>query len=323
MTRSPHRPFGSNHPVVAAGALAVALVGLFFARGCTAPQPEPGEGQPFASPATAVDALITALRANDVERLRAIMGEGSRDILYSGDENADRIKREKFLALYDARHRIAVDDDDPDARTLVVGNADWPFPIPLVRRGSQWAFDVAAGRDEIINRRIGENELTTIQVCKAIADAQREYALARPDANAAREYARKIISDEGQRNGLYWPAPEGEPESPLGEFVAAASAEGYTRREHGPTPYHGYYYRILEAQGPNAPGGAADYVVNGKMTLGFAVVAYPADYGNSGIMTFMMGADGVVYQSALGEKTAETVEQMKAFDPGPGWTKVE
>jgi hypothetical protein len=306
------------------------LAVVLLVRGC-AVQPTneqvAGGAQPFDSPREAVDALVTAIRADDIERLAAIMGEGSKEILSSGDDVADRTKRQQFLALYDQRHQIAIgrpgDDADDATRTLIVGNADWPFPIPLVRSGSHWVFDAAAGRDEIINRRVGENELTTIQVCKAIADAQREYALSYSDAGGVRQYARKILSDEGKRNGLYWPTAPGEAQSPLGELVAEASAQGYVRKETGPTPYHGYYYRILEAQGPHAPGGAIEYVVDGKMTLGFAVLAYPADYGSSGVMTFVMGADGVVYQASLGEKTTEIAQQMNAFDPGEGWTPVE
>jgi hypothetical protein len=309
-----------------AGTLAAALSIFLLFRGCATPQPQPGDGQPFASPAAAVDALVAALRANDIDRVRAIMGPQSQEVLSSGDDVADRARRDRFLELYDERHKIVVDasaDDGDDARTLVIGNTDWPFPIPLVRRGSQWVFDVAAGIDEIINRRVGENELATIQTAKAIVDAQREYALAAVDGPGV--YATKVVSDEGKRNGLYWPTKEGEPESPLGEFVAAAAAEGYKRSETGPTPYHGYIYRLLTAQGPHAPGGAAEYEVNGKLTLGFAIVAHPADYGNSGIMTFITSADGVVYQADLGEKTAEAAQQMKAFDPDPaaGWTKVE
>jgi hypothetical protein len=303
---------------------------VLIVRGCANQQDRPvSDAQEFGNPEKAVDALVAAVRADDVKGLCAIMGEESREILSSGDEVADRARRQRFLALFDEGHRIVVgrpgDDDDEGTRTLIVGNADWPFPIPLVRSGSQWVFDAAAGRDEIVNRRVGENELTTIQVCKAIADAQKEYALnySDGDGSGVRQYAQKIVSDPGRRNGLYWPTAAGEPESPLGEFVAAASAEGYVRKETGPTPYHGYCYRLLKAQGPNAPGGEVNYVVDGKLALGFAVVAYPADYGNSGVMTFIMAADGVVYQSSLGEKTAEVAQQMTAFDPGQGWTIVE
>jgi hypothetical protein len=179
------------------------------------------------------------------------------------------------------------------------------------------------GQEEILNRRIGANELAAIKVCEAIGDAQRDYALLDPDGNGLHEYAQQFASDPGKKNGLYWPTAEGEKPSPLGEFAASAAAEGYRRKEEGPTPYHGYYYRILKAQGPHAPNGELDFVVNGRMELGFAVVAYPSDYGNSGIMTFIMGVDGVVYQKDLGEETAKIAKEMKVFDPDASWTKAE
>jgi hypothetical protein len=275
----------------------------------------------FPSPEEAVRAFATALHADDAKAVTAIMGPGGEDIISSGDEVADKQRYHKFLALYDQKHVLTT--DAPDRRTLVVGDADWPFPVPIVKEGNSWHLDAAAGREEILNRRIGENELSVIQVCKAIADAQREYALRDPDGDGLEVYARKFLSDPGKRDGLYWPTAEGEPPSPLGELAAAASAEGYKRLESGPAPYHGYYYRMLESQGPHAPDGAIDYVVNGKMPLGFAVVAWPAEHDNSGVMTFLMGPDGVVYQQNLGEDTVKLAGEIKAFDPGEGWTKVE
>lgn len=296
----------------------VCLVGL-LAQGCA--QNHRVEPQAFASPEDAVRTLSDALRADDINQLHAIVGSEGEPIIGSGDEVADRQRRQKFLALYEEKHTIV--NEGTDTARLLVGNSDWPFPVPIVRTANGWVFDAAAGREEILNRRIGENELSAIHVCRAIADAQREYALRDPDGNGVHDYAQQFASDPGKRNGLYWPAPESEPPSPLGVLVTHAAEEGYRRREQGPTPYHGYYYRILNAQGPNAPDGAVDYVVNGKMTLGFAVVAYPAEYDNSGIMTFIMGPDGVVYQKDLGEKTAELASAMKMFDPGEGWTRVD
>jgi hypothetical protein len=249
------------------------------------------------------------------------MGPGGEDIISSGDEVYDRARGQKFLALYDQKH--AITNEGPDRKSLVVGNDDWPFPVPLVKQGKSWRFDAEAGREEILNRRIGQNELSVIQVCKAIADAQREFALRDPDGDGLEVYAQKFFSDPGKRNGLYFPTGEGEPPSPLGEFIAGATTEGYQHRESGPTPYHGYYYRMLFAQGPNAPAGPVDYLVNGKMALGFAVVAWPADYGNSGIMSFIMGPDGVVYQQNLGDDTEKLAGEIKSFDPGEGWTKME
>jgi hypothetical protein len=279
------------------------------------------QGQAFDSPDEAISALTSAVRAKDVPKLLTIMGPGGQDIISSGDEVADSQRGQKFLALYDQKHVLT--DNGKDRKTLVVGADDWPFPVPLVKTGKSWRFDSEAGREEILNRRIGDNELSVIQVCKAIADAQREFALRDPDGNGLEVYAKKFISDPGKRNGLYFPTGEGEPLSPLGELVAAAAAEGYRPNDAGPTPYHGYFYRMLFSQGPKAPDGPVDYLVNGKLALGFAVVAWPAEYGNSGIMTFIMGPDGVVYQQNLGDDTEKLVTDIKSFDPGEGWTKVE
>lgn len=276
---------------------------------------------PFASPEEAVNALVSAVRAEDLPRMLSIMGPEGKQIVSSADEAADRQRRQTFIALYDEKHSLQKEGDD--SVNLLIGNSDWPFPVPLVREDNKWHFDSEAGLDEILNRRIGENELSTIQVCKAIGDAQQEYALRDPEGTGLRPYARRFVSDPGKRNGLYWPAAEGEETSPLGELAAGATAEGYQRRKEGPTPYHGYYFRILDSQGPSAPNGAIDYAADGNMTLGFALIAYPAEYGSTGIMTFEMGPDGVVYQKDLGEKTGEIATAIKSFDPGEGWKKVE
>jgi hypothetical protein len=287
-------------------------------QGCTCKQPGGAPG--FKSPEEAVDALTRAVRAGDTSQLLAIVGPEGEEIISSGDEVADRQRRAKFLALYDQKHSLV---NDGLKAILVVGNDNWPLPVPIVRRNDSWVFDSEAGKEEILNRRIGENELSAIQVCKAIGDAQREFALKTLDADGLNEYARQIVSDPGKHNGLYWPTADGEEPSPLGELAAQASADGYKRYAEGPTPYHGYCFRILQAQGPHAPDGALNYVVNGKMTLGFALVAYPADYNNFGIMTFIMSSDGVVYQKDLGDQTETLARDMKEFDPGEGWTKVE
>jgi len=308
---------------------AVCLVTL-LAQGCTK-SPEGAGGAAgagaaagtgvFGSADEAATALTSALRASDRPRLLAIMGSDAEQILSSGDEVQDRNRREKFLALYDEKHALV--NAGENEVTLVVGKADWPFPVPIVRQDGSWRFDTDAGFDEIINRRVGENELSAVQVCRAIADAQREYAWKHPDADGVNQYARQFYSDPGKHNGLYWPSAPGEEPSPLGELAAAAAAEGYTRRTEGPTPYHGYCYRLLEAQGPHAPDGAVSYVVDGKLTLGFAVVAYPAEYGDSGVMTFIMGPEGTVFQKNLGDDTAKLVGEITTFDPGDGWTKVD
>jgi hypothetical protein len=208
---------------------------------------------------------------------------------------------------------------------LNVGEKDWPFPIPLVKQGDQWFFDTKAGKEEILNRRIGENELSTVQTLLAIVDAQREYAMHDRNNDGIREYAEKFGSDPGKKNGLYWPMMPGEEPSPLGELVADARAEGYRRSgtQQGPIPFHGYYFRMLKKQGKHAAGGAFDYVVKNKMIGGFAVIAYPAAYGSSGVMTFIVSHEGVVYQKDLGKNTAKTATAMTSFDPDKTWKKVE
>jgi hypothetical protein len=279
----------------------------------------------FTAPEAAVESLIVALRARDMDRLQEILGTDPDGLLSSGDPVADRNNVAQFLAAYDARHRI-VDDPAGGGRTLLVGPSDWPMPIPLVPTGGRWSFDVAAGREEIRARRIGRNELAAIQTCLAIADAQREYAHSDPDGDGVADYAEKVVSDPGRRDGLYWPVQAGERESPLGPLVVAALAEGYEPADPGSSaarPFHGYYYKLLRSQGPNAEGGALDYVVNGRRIGGFAVVAWPAVYGTSGIMTFMVNHAGVVFENDLGEDTPDVAKAMTEFDPGPGWTRVD
>ena len=277
----------------------------------------------FSSPDVAAGSLVDALRKDDEASLKKILGPAGKEILSSGDKVADEADGKKFLALYDAKHRIQQEKDG--SSTLIVGETDWPFPVPIVKAdGGGYVFDTEKGRDEILNRRIGRNELDAQQVCLAIADAQRDYVAMKPMGGDLPEYAQKLISDPGKKNGLYWPTAAGEPPSPVGPFVARAAAEGYQKRESAdspPPPYHGYCYRLLTAQGPHAQGGAMNYLVNGHLIGGFAVVAYPAEYGNSGIMTFMTNHDGIVYQRDLGDDTEKAAQSMKEFDPGPEWTK--
>jgi Protein of unknown function (DUF2950) len=308
----------------------ILCIGL-ASHGCTSTPKPPAESsdddqQTFASPDEAVTVLVSALRSMDSSKLQAIFGKEGSDLLSSGDPISDRQTADRFLRAFDEKHRLTTNDDG--SVTIVVGNADWPMPIPIVRDddGKGWVFDTATGREEIINRRIGRNELDVIETCKAICDAQAEYAGSDPDGDGVPAYARKFISDPGKRNGLFWPTEAGQAPSPLGPFIAEAAAEGYSAAPHvddEPRPYHGYFYRIVTAQGPNAPGGAMDYVVGDKLLFGFAVVAWPAEYGNSGIMTFIVNYDGVVYQRDLGNDTDKTARAMTAFDPGPGWTKSE
>ena len=232
---------------------------------------------------------------------------------------SDRRARERFVAAYDDQHRLEAGGGKV---VLVVGRQDFPFPIPIVPDGPSWRFDTAAGKEEIVNRRIGQNELNTIQVCLAYVDAQREYYARDPDGDALLQYAQKFASSPGKRDGLYWPTNPGEPPSPLGPFVARAQGRGLTKRSANPVAYWGYYYRILTAQGKDAPGGAYDYLAHGKMIGGFALVAYPAQYGVSGVMTFIVNQDGVVYQKNLGPNSAAIARAMKSFNPDSTWQKL-
>jgi hypothetical protein len=277
----------------------------------------------FSSPDDAVKDLIGALKPMDKDRLIEIFGPESDDLVSSGDEVADRAGAERFVALYTQKHELVTEKNG--GRTLLVGPDAWPFPIPLVNQDGHWTFDTESGKDEILNRRIGDNELSTIQVCLAVVDAEREYAERDPMGHGLNEYTQKFFSDPGQRNGLYWPTNPGETPSPLGPLVADASDEGYTRKDSAgeASPYHGYHYRALLSQGEHANGGAFEYIVNGKMIGGFGLVAWPAAYGNSGIMTFVTSQDGVVFQKDLGADTDKIAKAMTQFDPGTGWTKVE
>lgn len=281
----------------------------------------------FAAPEEAATALVEAIRKQDKKSLLAVLGPSSSKWLSSGDQVADQHDREKFLAAYDRKNSISKADDNK--AILLVGDDDWPFPAPIIRKGNGWIFDAAAGREEIINRRVGRNELDTIQTLLAIVDAQREYAAEDPDGNGYHDYARRFLSSKGKRDGLYWPVKAGEPLSPLGPLVAAASREGYGKKSGGgksggkPAAYHGYRYRLLDAQGKHAPGGAYSYLVGNKLIGGFAVVAYPARYGVSGIMTFLVDYDGVVYQKDLGKNTDSIAVAMRSFNPGPGWNKAQ
>ena len=276
----------------------------------------------FATPDEAVNAFATAMRSNDEQALLSIFGTAAKELISSGDPVQDKQRREMFISDYDRKNSIT---QEGAKMVLVIGEKDWPFPIPLVKKGDQWIFDTKAGKEEILNRRIGEDELSTVQTLLAIVDAQREYALIDRDNDGLRAYAEKLRSDPGKKNGLYWETKEGEEPSPLGELVADARAEGYARTgpKQGPIPFHGYYFRLLKKQGKHAPGGAFDYVVKNKMIGGFAVVAYPAVYGSSGVMTFVVNHEGAVYEKDLGKNTPKIAKAMTSFDPDKTWKKVE
>jgi hypothetical protein len=318
-----------NSRLVSDCALIVAYAVLLLAAcGCASSAPASQQEQ-FASPDAAAASLVAALRRQDEARLKQILGPQGAHILSSGDLVSDRADADRFLALYDENHWVQPEVNG--STTLVVGQAAWPFPVPIVKAGDAYAFDTETGKEEILNRRIGRNELSAQQVCLAIADAQRDYVALQANGSDLPEYAWKLVSDPGKKNGLYWPTAEGEPPSPLGPLFATATAEGYggsgaskpsgAANGSGSKPYHGYHYRLLTAQGPHASGGALDYLVNGRLIGGFAVVAYPAQYGNSGIMTFITNHDGIVYQRDLGPGTPRTAPALVNFDPGPGWTK--
>lgn len=274
----------------------------------------------FASGEDAVIAFIKALKEDNTSELITMFGADANELIYSGDPVNDHQRREMFLKAYDKQHRL---DVQADKQILIVGENDWPFPIPLIKQDQQWIFNTAAGKDEILNRRIGLNEINTIQVMLAVADAQREYVGKDRDGDGLIEYAQKFRSDPGKKNGLYWETREGEEVSPLGVLVALAKKGGYGRTEQTdePQPYFGYYYRMLTGQGKSAPGGAFDYMVKDNMIGGFAVIAWPAEYGNSGVMTFIVNHDEVVYQKDLGEDTEQQVDKIKLFDPNETWTR--
>jgi hypothetical protein len=275
----------------------------------------------FPSAEEAVKAIVTAAKSDDNKELLAILGPTGKELISSGDAVADQQRRARFLKAYDEQNRLTKKGDDI---IVLIGKDDWPFPIPVVKKGGGWVFDTDKGREEILNRRIGENELDAIQVCLAIVDAQREYAMKDRDGDGLLEYAQKFLSDLGKKNGLYWETKQGEESGPLGPIAAQATQEIAAARQAGgkPVPYHGYYYKIVKAQGGNASGGAYDYMVKGNMIGGFAVVARPAKYGNSGVMTFTVNHDGVVFQKDLGKNTESLAQAIAKFDPDKSWVKV-
>jgi hypothetical protein len=278
--------------------------------------------QSFDSPQAGITALIKAVKANDRAALRAIFGPEGSKLLSSGDAVADARSRAAFSKAYDEASKVVLEGEAQ--ATLVIGKDEWPLPIPLVRYPDGWRFDTVKGEDEILKRRIGRNELETMQVCLAIVDAEHEYAARHLDRDGVPVYASRFTSRPGKRDGLYWPTRANEAPSPLGALLAAAADEGYARPgmlRHN--PYHGYYYRLLTSQGEDAPDGARDYLVKGKMIGGFAVIAYPARYGASGVMSFFVNHDGVIYEKDLGQNTKTVAAAITTFNPGAGWKKTE
>lgn len=295
---------------------ALALV-LLAAHASTAASSAP---QNFASPEEAAQALAAAVKAHDSKAVLAVLGQAAQPLISSGDAVADQNARDHFTREYDEAHSLVAGANGE--MILQAGADNWPFPIPLVKSDAGWHFDAAAGKEEIIDRRIGANELSAIQACLAYVDAQREYYQRNPDHSSLLHYAQKLSSTPGKRDGLYWQTTAGEEDSPLGPRFASGRAEGYAMAGRG-DPYHGYYFHILTAQGPAAAGGAYDYLAHGKMIGGFALVAYPAKWDNSGVMTFVVNHDGVVFQKDLGPNTTAAAKAMKTFNPDATWTKVE
>jgi len=294
-------------------AVVIVLAGCFVSSSAAQ---QPGQ-KTFSSAEEASKALVAAAQSNDEKAMLDILGADGKQIVSSGDETEDAESRANFVKRYEEMHRLV--KEAGGNTVLYIGAHNWPTPIPLVNKGSAWYFDTEAGKKEILFRRVGRNEMSAIRVCQELVAAQKEY-----HSSQHNEYAEKIFSDEGQHNGLYWKVAAGEAQSPIGPLVAAAVTEGYAKGQDGaPTPYRGYYYHILTRQGKNAAGGAKSYLVGGKMTGGFAFVAYPAEYRSSGVMTFIVGEDGTVYQKDLGKKTESLGKAIKEYNPNSGWQKVE
>lgn len=287
--------------------------------GAAKQKPAAAKQKVFATPEEAAKALAVAARGTDTKALLALLGSGGRGLIDSGDAVADKERRTRFVASYDEANKL---ERVADAKAiLTTGKDGWPFPIPLVKDATGWRFDTAAGREEILNRRIGSNELSTIQSLLAYVDAQRDYYRLNPQQDRLQGYAQKLVSTKGKRDGLYYPTKAGEPLSPLGPLFDAAKAEGYGGSDKKSTAYHGYHYRILKGQGPDAPGGAYDYMAKGRMIGGFALIAWPATYRNSGVMTFMVNHDGVVFEKDLGPNTAAAVGKITRFNPDSSWRR--
>lgn len=289
-------------------------IALSLSAGCGVRQKSYGSAE------DATQALLAAVKEGKTRALLEVLGPDTKSVIESGDPVQDQNARAEFLQQYDAAHSLATDAEG--RMVLQVGTDPWPFPFPLVEEKGKWRFDTTEGVEEIINRRVGANELYTIQACLAYVDAQREYYLRNPDGQPLLHYAQKLLSSEGKRDGLYFEVSGDEPESPLGAGFARARDEGYLKEGvQRPEPYHGYIYRLLKSQGANAPGGAYDYVVRDQMIGGFAVIAYPADYGNSGVMTFIVSHDGVVFSKDLGADTAKVASAITQYDPDGGWKR--
>jgi Protein of unknown function (DUF2950) len=307
-------PFGSKASLTA---LALVLAAALPRSAAAAPQN-------FGTPQAAADAVVAALEAKSRDQLLAIFGAENEDVIFTGDDVEDRSNWGEFLRDYRSVHEITTDDNDTTA-TLSIGPDLWPFPALIVKDDAGWHFDAESARDEVLMRRIGQNELDVIELLHGYVRAQAAYRAGDPDGDGLRSFADAIISEAGKRDGLYWPDEPGAPESPVGDFMARAAAEGYAvdGADAEPEPYLGYYFRMLTSQGAAAPGGAMDYLVGGRMVAGHALLAVPSDYGNTGVMSFMVGENDVVYEADLGDDTLNVAAAIDSFDPGDGWTAVD
>ncbi|HME31357.1 MAG TPA: DUF2950 domain-containing protein [Terriglobales bacterium] len=313
----------SRSLAVRTSSLAVSVIMVFALAGCSKkeqPTAAPATAQTFASPEAAGKALMEAAKSANQEGMLAIFGPGSKDLIYSGDAAEDKASFDGFVKSYDAMNRWRKLPDGSEL--LLVGADNQAFPIPLKKNSAgQWYFDTAAGKEEILSRRIGRDENAAIDVCVALADAQAEYFSQKHDG--VKQYAQKFISDPGKQNGLYWESAEGQPRSPVGPLVAFATDEGYNLKSGAHQAFHGYYFRILDKQGPDAKGGAKNYIVNGKMTGGFVYIAYPATYNDTGVMTFIIDQNRAVYQKNLGKDTADLAKAIAEFNPDKSWTVLQ
>jgi Protein of unknown function (DUF2950) len=300
--------------------IVVAAIGILFSPAATRAQQ--ANEKTFASPGDAALALYTAAKSNDNQALAAIFGSNANEIIHTGDDVADKKMGQEFIIRYDQMHRVVLEPDE--TVTLYVGAENWPLPIPLVKTASgTWYFDTTTGKVEILQRRIGTNENDAIEVLYGLVQAQQDYVQESRDSESTKHYAQKFLSDDGKHNGLFWKTNDNEPASPIGPLLVQAASEGYTGKQGQNTPFHGYYYRILTKQGAAAKGGALDYIVGGKMTRGFAFMAYPAEYRNSGVMTFIVNKSGVIYEKDLGPQTSDLGAAMQEYNPDDTWSRVD
>jgi Protein of unknown function (DUF2950) len=302
------------------GFLCASSLALALTAEAQSAQKPPAGPRTFDTPQQAADALIAAAETFDVAALESLFGPGGRELVATGDAVQDKNRAAEFVAKARERKTVVLDPKDKNRAVLSVGNDDWPLPVPIVRRSGRWVFDTKAGLQEVLHRRIGSNELDAIEVCRGFVEAQHEYALTKREGSAVNQYAQRIISTPGKQDGLAWQNPDGSWGGPVGEAIARVIQQGYSDRAE---PFNGYYFKVLTGQGPAAPLGELDFVVKGVMIGGFALVASPADYGVTGVQTFIVSHDGVVYQKDLGADTPNAFKTMQRFNPDKTWTPVD